>query len=451
MRFYLLVLICLFFVFQSSCTLFPHSYSHTNVEIQQQDEGVSKASFYITHDRGQHKKALVVLALSGGGSRSAYWASSVMLALGKVYENHRLNILEEVDIISSVSGGSLPAAYYTISKDPGVPKGKIKSERIWREDIVKELMSRNYRRKWILNSFWPNNIFKYWFTAFDRSDIMAQTFADNLYDVAIIGTSLGEDLRFKDINPERPNLVLNSTNGTGDAFAEIFPFTEDRFERINSDIGQYEIGRAVMATAAFPAAFNYMTLQDYAASEKDQQPRFIHVFDGGNADNLGLKSSTDIFKINKDQYSKYILILIDSYTKNTGVESSLPDARAGVDFAVDMNFLDSLETLLANNRDNLIDKTIDVFEDLGRQVDKNGKNPEYIFYHIRFEDIRDHKLRKDLNKIKTDFKISKANIQAIDEAVKKLIMKENDCLTIIKDIVLEETTEHQMSYCIWQN
>src|SRR2546425_7415806 len=46
------------------------------------------------------------LALSGGGSRSANFSAAVMLEL------QRLGILEQVDVISAVSGGALTAAYY---------------------------------------------------------------------------------------------------------------------------------------------------------------------------------------------------------------------------------------------------------------------------------------------------------------------------------------------------
>src|SRR5204863_4300210 len=48
----------------------------------------------------------VGIAISGGGSRSANYSAAVM------FELQRLGLLEKVDAISSVSGGSLTAAYY---------------------------------------------------------------------------------------------------------------------------------------------------------------------------------------------------------------------------------------------------------------------------------------------------------------------------------------------------
>jgi len=61
---------------------------------------------------------------------------------------------------------------------------------------------------------------------------MAQNFADNLFDVL----PTGRDLRFADLNPARPNLVLNAANGTRVGFGEVFRFTEEQFRAINSDI-----------------------------------------------------------------------------------------------------------------------------------------------------------------------------------------------------------------------
>ncbi|MDB5322985.1 MAG: uncharacterized protein JWN40_4616, partial [Phycisphaerales bacterium] len=53
----------------------------------------------------------VGLAISGGGSRSANFSAAVM------FELQRLGLLEKVDAISSVSGGSMTAAYYCLSAD----------------------------------------------------------------------------------------------------------------------------------------------------------------------------------------------------------------------------------------------------------------------------------------------------------------------------------------------
>ena len=58
-----------------------------------------------------HNGKKIGLALSGGGYRAAAFH------LGTLKSLHRLGILPNVDVISSVSGGSIIAAYYLLNKD----------------------------------------------------------------------------------------------------------------------------------------------------------------------------------------------------------------------------------------------------------------------------------------------------------------------------------------------
>ncbi len=51
------------------------------------------------------------IALSGGGYRAAAYHIGTLRAL------HRLGVLDKVDVISSVSGGSITSAYYALNKD----------------------------------------------------------------------------------------------------------------------------------------------------------------------------------------------------------------------------------------------------------------------------------------------------------------------------------------------
>jgi Predicted esterase of the alpha-beta hydrolase superfamily len=256
-------------------------YAYTNTRLTSGEEPKLKAAFRITEDRGSNQKVLVVLALSGGGSRAAYWSASVMLKLSDAFRKEGLDLLREVDAISSVSGGSLPAAYYAISRDTDDNSHHVISDQVWDRNTVKDLMSRNYIYRWIGNWFWPHNILRFWFTAYDRTDIMATVFADNLYHEK----STRRHLKFKDLNNERPYLIINSTNSTASEspspsggsmcfegsdddkqFGCIFTFTVEQLDKIKADLGDYEIARAVMASATFPGAFNLMTLWDYRNS-----------------------------------------------------------------------------------------------------------------------------------------------------------------------------------------
>ena len=85
-------------------------------------------------------EVLMVLALSGGGSRAAYFSAMTMLQMEEVFSPEGINLLKEVNAITSVSGGSLPAAYYAISQAPAPGSATAPSGRMWDEKTVKDLM-----------------------------------------------------------------------------------------------------------------------------------------------------------------------------------------------------------------------------------------------------------------------------------------------------------------------
>lgn len=430
-------LLALITVIHAGCSTFATTNEPlTNEPLTNEPSPTKKAQFKIDIDRGDKEKTLVILALSGGGSRAASLSSRVMLELEKVFSDEGLNILKEVDAMSSVSGGSLPAAYYAVSQDRGNEATESISGRYWDDETVNDLMGNNYILRWFGNWFWPDNAVKYWVTSYDRSDIMAQTFADSLYDRKYSGI----DLTFADINPDRPYLIINSTNGTNGSFSEIFTFTSDDFtEFAGSDIYQYEISRAVMASASFPAVFNFMSLNDYSSGRDDH---YIHVFDGGNADNLGLRSASRIIDENP-QYDRVVVILVDAYTPSQGVSRDEPDARGVFSFIVDLNFIDSSNSLLEINRDNIVNE---FKSKLSAMDDKKT-----LFYHVRIEDVGPKSLRNKLTSIATDFKIEDEDAKAIERAMKKLIVKQNTCLQKIRSILLEGETNSQSGiYCTWK-
>ena len=63
---------------------------------------------------------LLILTFSGGGTRAAAFAYGVLQTLAEtdiIIDGQKPRLLDEVDGISSVSGGSFTAAYYGLFKD----------------------------------------------------------------------------------------------------------------------------------------------------------------------------------------------------------------------------------------------------------------------------------------------------------------------------------------------
>jgi len=287
----------------------------------------------------------VSLAISGGGSRASIFGAAVM------FELQRYGLLQHVDLVSCVSGGCLTAAYYALSCDDPEDKSACPpttngaARYAWREEAVYPLLERNFLSRWFGNWFWPDNILKYWFTYFDRTDIMAETISSNLYDKSILDNN---QFRFRDLNPNRPNIAINATNVTAGQIREFsFTFTPEQFQKLHSNLDRYPVANAVMASASFPGAFNYVTLRDF------RELQYVHLLDGGAYDNLGLnaiKTAMELDTTNTDGPKQRVVIIIDAYMALDNRMAREAEPRSWTDYVIDSNFFVAYDTLLTSLR-----------------------------------------------------------------------------------------------------
>jgi hypothetical protein len=150
-------------------------------------------------------------------------------------------------------------------------------------------------------------------------------------------------------------LIINATNLYQGAR---FEFTDPQFRYLGSDISSYPVSRAVAASSAFPFLLSPISLVNYAKppgyeiSEKDQDALedywinkrtyytvyndylyagpdghtnhpYIHLMDGGLADNIGLRAIYDLYvradirsKINKGNIKRFMAIVVNSKADN---------------------------------------------------------------------------------------------------------------------------------------
>ncbi|HEX4123969.1 MAG TPA: patatin-like phospholipase family protein [Tepidisphaeraceae bacterium] len=211
----------------------------------------------------------VGLAISGGGSRSANFAAACMLQL------QRLGVLQHVGYISSVSGGSLPAAYYCVSGNE------------WNPGNVQAKMSQAFADEALRRAFLPWNIVTFLFTNYDQSDLLADVFSRRLFSRG------GRGLTFADLRPDRPRLLINATDLQS---GQRFVFCNESFDALNSDLAKYPIAYAVTASSAVPVALHPITLRDYSTIF----PEYRHLIDGGVADNLGVQTLVETYNAQVD-------------------------------------------------------------------------------------------------------------------------------------------------------
>ena len=256
----------------------------------------------------------VGLALSGGGSRSANFSAACMFHL------ERLGLLNHVDYISSVSGGSLTAGYYCLAPDAD-----------WNPGNVQKLLTRSFATSVIVQTLLPWNTLTLWFTDWDRSDVLAGTFNNILF------SRKGRPLTFGDLRRDRPRLLINATDLQS---GRRFIFCNETFDEMNSDLSKYPMGYAVAASAAVPVLLHHVTLRDFSTAFK----QYRHLIDGGVADNLGVESLVETYSAQSDAAKREGRP--DPYPR--GAVLIVLDARTEFDVRLshkgDISFFESLST-----------------------------------------------------------------------------------------------------------
>jgi NTE family protein len=172
--------------------------------------------------------------------------------------------------------------------------------------------------------------------------------ADAYYDRHIFdGRTFGE------MPMRRPLIQLNATDIS---LGSRFSFVQAHFDRLCSDLSAVSVSRGVAASSAFPVAFSPLTLKNYPsetchyetptwvvsamendlevnpqlydrarswASYEDPARKYIHLSDGGLADNIGLRGPMLglthpanplglIEKINTSKIRRIVLIVVDA-------------------------------------------------------------------------------------------------------------------------------------------
>jgi predicted acylesterase/phospholipase RssA len=358
----------------------------------------------------------VALAISGGGSRAANFGAAMMLEL------QQRGLLEQVDVISGVSGGTLPAVYYGLGDKAGA----------FTEPAVREALGYDFQSSWIRRWFLPWNIFRYWLSDFTRSDIMVQVFNNRLYHKATFA-----DLRL------HPKILLNSTVHNDHTR---FTFTDERFATLHSSLATYHVANAVNASSAFPGAFQDVTLQGYV-----EPPLYLHLYDGGPIDNLGVQAilgyvNTNILGTSLDRLfpNGCVIIVIDATPSSEHPDlNSRESDRTFIDYFVDANALDAMDAMLMESRRTLLAR-------MGIPVEKQDQamrgrlpvnDPRQCGCEVRHVSLRhllyageseDTELAERVTQIKTKFWIAEEEQNDLFQAA-KLIMKLLDDQQLLTD------------------
>jgi len=253
---------------------------------------------------GNSRSLLMIVTFSGGGMRAAAFSYGVLEELARTeiwWEGRQRRLLDEIDVISAVSGGSFTAAYYGLFGD-----------RIF-EEFEGRFLKKNIQRALIARVLHPLNWLRLASANFDRSDLVADYYDKQLFEGRTFGDIAGRG---------GPVIYINATDIT---LGTWFSFCQEQFDPICSDVTRFPVARAVSASSASPAVLSPVTLRNYAGrcgyevpqqvreclqernvsrrqfqqavhatSYMDAQKRpYVHLVDGGLSDNLGLRPIMD--------------------------------------------------------------------------------------------------------------------------------------------------------------
>jgi NTE family protein len=410
------------------------------------------------------ENVLFILAFSGGGTRAAALSYGLLeeLARTEISKGGRTRrLLDEVDIISGVSGGSFTAAYYGLFGD-----------RIF-EDFESRFLKKNIQGSLIFSKylFIPN-----WFRLispnFESSDLAAELYNKHLFDGGTFGDIAARG---------GPAIIINATDLTE---GTTFPFVQEWFDLICSDLSKYPVARATAASSAVPVVLSPISLRNYtgecdftpewiaeAFKERETSPRryyqavhsapyldmekkrYIHLVDGGISDNLGIRIAIDRLTQVGDFWSSL---------KNAGMQNThkvifiVVNAETGVDKSPDLKkspvgILDVLGFITSTPLSRYNFETIELLklnfktwaEDVrsGRCNDPDYKDDsgscddiEFSLIEVDFDDIPDESEREYFKSLPTSFKLDDETVDNLREIAGRLLNQSKVYQRLLRDV-----------------
>jgi NTE family protein len=405
-----------------------------------------------------------IMAFSGGGKRSAAFAHGVLRGLRQipVIEDGRTrSLLDELDSITAVSGGSFPAMHYGLYRD--------KSFETFAGDFLKVdvnayvygtyLLPWNW--EWLVNPFYGTN------------DRMAE-----VYDRLMFHGATYADLL-------RQGLPVVSVDATDIANGIPFSFTQPYFDLICSDLSSFPVARAVAASNGFPVLFSPITLTSHTpdcrgmrpptaapqewAETRDQLSRrallartanryldpertkYVHLLDGGISDNLALRGVTNgaiALDENNEAFRRVALkarrVLVLSVDGQSAADPAISKQRVVTGLsqifgAVSGTQIDAynFETLIltASELRQLIASLRKVRCAQARVIDGHDcADVRGALVHISLAGIPDPQERQRLQAIPTGLTIPDADVDALVSSGEQLVQQNSAIRELISDL-----------------
>jgi NTE family protein len=259
-------------------------------------------------DNAEDDATLVILAFSGGGTRAAAFSYGVLETLRDMQvttkSGRSLRVLDTVDVITGISGGSFTALAFGLHGD--------KLFDTYESSFLKRNVQGELVKRALAPSNWPSLASSGW----GRSELAA-----NMYDEILFNGAT-----FKDLKRDGPRILVSATE-LADGTRLIF--SPENFDVLCTDLSSIRLARAAAASSAVPVVLSSITIDNYggtcgyrppswtrlfidnpnpprpaartvkrlqeleAFADRENRP-YLHLVDGGVSDNVGMRGVLDV-------------------------------------------------------------------------------------------------------------------------------------------------------------
>jgi NTE family protein len=379
----------------------------------------------------------------------------------------KTRLLDEVDVITGISGGSFTALAYGLYRERLFD---VFESGFLKRDVQGALVRR------ILNPMnWPG----LWSSAWGRSELAAQLYDDILFHGATF-----EDLE----RAGGPVIAVGATELTTGARVVFLP---QNFDVMCADLGSIKLSRAAAASSAVPVVLSPVTINNYGGSCGYRQPqwlrafaeqsnpprpagrmlrrleeleqlddasedRYFHLVDGAVSDNLGLRGVLDYLETFEalrlagtptplDHVHRVIIFVVNSASapsfdwneteESPGALSILVKA-AGV--PVDRYANESIELLRDIDARWSAQRAVRDSAAFNKNRDPalawvaNAPNADIHTIEVSFRMLTDKKERDYFNQLPTSFALPADAVDRLRAAAKRIILDSPDFQQMLK-------------------
>ena len=395
--------------------------------------------------RGSGDVALI-LAFSGGGTRAAALAYGVLEEMRDtdvLVEGRRRRLIDEIDVVSSVSGGSFTSAYYGLYGD-----------QIF-EDFEAVFLKRDVQGQLIRGLFNPLQ----WFSSTGRTEM-----AVKFYEEAVFHGATFADLKRLD----GPLIFINASDL---GYGVRFTFIQEYFNLLCSDIDSFPVARAVTASSAVPVLFNPVVVENYrdckttkpewlvaaekrsvgnpqlaqvvgglASYYKKEGRQYAHFVDGGITDNLGLRAIYEILEVaggaklfakefDREPPRRFVIISVNA---STDPEPEMDSSKKQPSLEETVGAVTDVQLHRYNAATlELMDKSVTRW---ARELSMPGRPVQPHFVQVSFRDIKQPETLQFLNRVPTSFSLTDEQVDRLIAAGRDLLRNNPDYQRLVGDL-----------------